>query len=96
VITIGELLLVPTTITFAANAAPPEMRGRYMSLYSLAWGLASGIGPLIGGFLNDNIHPRAIWYGGGFSAFIGVLIFLWLSQYSPAVQKDVVDATHPR
>jgi len=81
VITSGELLLVPTTITFAANSAPKAMRGRYMSIYSLAWGVASGIGPVMGGFLNDNIHPRAIWYGGGFSALIGVLIFLWLTRY---------------
>jgi len=94
VMTIGELLLVPTTITFAANAAPPEMRGRYMSIYSLAWGVATGIGPLMGGFLHDNFNPRAIWYGAGFSALIGVLIFLWLSQYTPAEQKGV-EITRP-
>ena len=81
IITMGELVLVPTTITFAANSAPAAMRGRYMSIYSLAWGVASGIGPLMGGFLNDNFHPRAIWFGGGFSALIGVMIFLWLTQY---------------
>ena len=79
VITVGELLLVPTTITFAANAAPPDMRGRYMSIYSLAWGMASGIGPLMGGFLHDNFHPGAIWYGGGISALIGMLIFFLLT-----------------
>ena len=81
VITIGELLLVPITITFAANAAPPDMRGRYMSVYSLAWGVASGIGPLMGGFLNDKFYPAAIWYGAGFSAFIGVMIFLYLTKH---------------
>jgi len=89
VITMGELLLVPTTITFAANSAPAAMRGRYMSIYSLAWGLATGIGPLLGGFLHDYFNPRAIWYGGGVSALIGVMIFLWLSQDLRTRQKSV-------
>ena len=29
----------------AASLAPADMRGRYMSLFSLTWGVAQGIGP---------------------------------------------------
>ncbi|MBN2043436.1 MAG: MFS transporter [Anaerolineales bacterium] len=76
ILTLGELLLVPTATTFAANLAPPDMRGRYMSLYSLSWQAAAGIGPLIGGILNDQISPKAIWFGGGLFGLAGVVYFV--------------------
>jgi dipeptide/tripeptide permease len=33
--TLGELMLVPTASTYAANLAPIDMRGTYMSIYGL-------------------------------------------------------------
>lgn len=77
ILTIGELLLVPTATTLTANLAPPDMRGRYMGVYSLTWGIAFGIGPVVGGFLNDHVAPVAIWYGGlaiGLAAMLGFLL----------------------
>ena len=44
--TIGELILVPTSSTYVANLAPIDKRGRYMSLYGLSWPVGAGIGPL--------------------------------------------------
>lgn len=76
IITIGELILVPTATTFVANIAPKDMRGRYMSIFSLSWGVAAGIGPIVGGYLNDNINPQAIWFGGGTIGLLGALWFL--------------------
>lgn len=76
VMTFGELVLVPTSSTYAANLAPVEMRGRYMSLYGLTWNVASGIGPLTGGFLNDTFGPRTIWYGAGLAGLVSSLLFL--------------------
>jgi len=78
--TIGEMILVPTSSTFAANMAPVDMRGRYMSLYSLTWGLSTGIGPVLGGLLSDNLGPRFIWIGGGLIGMISVLVFLTLKK----------------
>lgn len=75
IITIGELVLVPTATTFVANLAPEDKRGRYMSIFSLSWGVAAGIGPVVGGFLNDNIGPQAIWYGGGLIGAMGAVWF---------------------
>ena len=77
ILTIGELLLVPTATTLTANLAPPDMRGRYMGVYSLTWGIAFGIGPVVGGFLNDHVALVAIWYGGlliGLAAMLGFLL----------------------
>ena len=81
VLTIGEMLLVPTGTTLAANLSPPDMRGRYMGFYGLTWRVGIGLGPVIGGLLNDQIGPVAIWYGGlvtGLAAALGYLLLEWL------------------
>ncbi len=76
VMTIGELILVPTSSTYVANMAPADKRGRYMSIYGLSWSISTGVGSLIGGALNDVLGPQAIWYGGAIIGFFGVLTFL--------------------
>jgi dipeptide/tripeptide permease len=63
IITTGELIVSPTGLALAARLAPPDMRARYMSVYSLTWSVAQGIAPVIGGQLNDRIAPVAMWYG---------------------------------
>jgi MFS family permease len=77
ILTFGELTLVPTASKYVADLAPAELRGRYMSLHWLGWGLARTLSPLIGGFLNDNIAPQAIWVGGllvGLTSTLGLLL----------------------
>jgi len=76
--TFGELILIPTISKYIADLAPADMRGRYMSVYWFAWGIARAAAPLIGGFLNDSIEPRAIWVGGlgiGLASAVGLFIF---------------------
>jgi MFS family permease len=78
IVTIGELMIIPTASSFTANRAPEAMRGRYMSLLTLTMGAGSMIGPLLGGFLNDAVSPQATWYGGGAVGILGGLIYLIL------------------
>ncbi len=76
VLTFGELTLVPTASKYVADIAPADLRGRYMSVYWLGWGLARTLAPLIGGFLNDNLFPQAIWIGGlliGLTSAVGLI-----------------------
>jgi MFS family permease len=83
--TFGELILIPTVSKYIADLAPVDMRGRYMSFYWFAWGIARASAPLIGGFLNDNISPRSIWIGGliiGLASTIGLTIFSRLRKTS--------------
>jgi MFS family permease len=80
IMTIGELILMPTASAYVAGLAPPDMRGRYMSIAGLTWSAAAGIGPLMGGYLNDNIAPVATWYGGFVIGIIGIMGFLILSR----------------
>jgi len=77
ILTFGELTLVPTATKYVADLAPADLRGRYMSIYWLGWGLARTLAPIIGGFLNDNIMPQAIWIGGlliGLTSTLGLFL----------------------
>lgn len=84
ILTFGELALVPTASKYVADRAPAELRGRYMSVYWIGWGLARTAAPLVGGFLNDAIAPRAIWVGG---LILGTVSAFGLTYISVAEMK---------
>jgi MFS family permease len=89
IMTTGELMLMPTSTTYTANLAPAHMRGRYMSVYSLTWGVAQGIAPLTGGFLADNLGPSAPWLGGGVAGIMAVAAFVLLAMRAKAREKQL-------
>lgn len=60
--TTGEMVTSPISQAFAADAAPSSMRGRYLGFFALTMGVASGIGPLLGGLVMDSLGGRFIWY----------------------------------
>jgi MFS family permease len=78
--TLGELLVVPLSSAYAANLAPIDKRGRYMSLYGLTWHVALGISPVLGGFLSDTINPRAPWWTGVVLGTAAVAAFWWMNR----------------
>lgn len=80
IVTVGELIVVPTATTLVANLAPDHMRARYLGLLSLGYPIGSGLGPVIGGMLNDRIAPVAIWHGAAVMALLGTLGFVLLSR----------------
>jgi len=88
IVTIGELMVIPTGSSFTANIAPEDMRGRYMSLLALTWGAGSLVGPLLGGILNDQFNPVFIWYGGGIAGLLGTLLLFFLSFRDKGSQTD--------
>jgi len=94
VMTFGELILIPTVSKYIADLAPADMRGRYMSFYWFAWGIARAIAPLAGGALNDNVSPRSIWIGGliiGLTSTLGLLLLssrTRTSQPEPVISSD--------
>lgn len=84
VMSFGELIIVPTSSTYVANIAPADMRGRYMSIYGLTWSFGQGVGPVLGGLLNDNFGPQAIWVGGMTIGLVSALgLFLLAQQARP-------------
>ncbi len=96
ILTCGELLIAPTGTAVAANLAPPDMRGRYMGLYGITWGVAFGIGPVIAGYLNDNVAPRAIWLFAlavGLAAAAGFLLLRGKLAGRPGFGEQTATAT---
>jgi len=91
VLTMGELILVPTASKYVADLAPADLRGRYMSVYWLSWGLARTLAPLIGGLLNDTIGGQAIWLGGlviGAASTLGLVLIGQTALPSPRPQVE--------
>ncbi|WP_282206094.1 MFS transporter [Kitasatospora fiedleri] len=58
--TAGQILAGPATTAISATAAPPEARGRYLSLFNLTWALSAITGPLLVGTLIEH-HPAVFW-----------------------------------
>lgn len=78
IITIGEMIVVPTSQALAANFAPEEMRGRYMAAFSLLWMIPATFGPGAAGYILDNYNPNLLWYIGGALTTVSVLWYLLL------------------
>jgi MFS family permease len=96
IMTLGELILMPTASTYVAYLAPADMRGRYMSISGLTWNAAYGIAPITGGYLNDHVAPRAIWIGGlvtGLAAFLGYSVMA--KRHHQADLAKSLEGTHP-
>jgi MFS family permease len=60
VVTLGEVVAVPATMTLSANFATEETRGRYMGVYGLFNSFGWSLGPLVGGALLDASN-RVSW-----------------------------------
>jgi len=90
VITTGELIFAPTSSAYIANAAPAEMRGRYMSLFNLSQRAARGIGPVTGSWLGDTFGPRATWYGGFAAGLLSALGLFFASLRQKRPPKNLI------
>ena len=75
IITIGEMIVVPTSQALVAGFAPEEMRGRYMAIAGLSWAIPSTIGPGAAGYILDNYNPNLLWYLGGALCGLSVLAY---------------------
>ncbi|NLE75300.1 MAG: MFS transporter, partial [Chloroflexi bacterium] len=71
ILTLGEMIAMPIANAVAADLAPPDLRGRYMSLLGITWSAGMGLGPWMGGALADNLGLSLLWptmAGVGFAA----------------------------
>ncbi|GAB4506323.1 MAG: MFS transporter [Anaerolineales bacterium] len=79
--TMGEMVISPTANAFTADLSPADMRGRYMGLLALTWGVAYGIGPALGGAMYDAGLKTALWFAAGGLALGTALGYLALQRY---------------
>ncbi len=59
---IGGGIIVTSVFIVVADLFPPEKRGKYMGIVTSIYGLASIIGPLLGGLIIDHLSWRWIFY----------------------------------
>ena len=64
IITIGEMIVIPTSQALAAGFARIDMRGRYMAAYGLSMSVPAAVGPMAAGIVIDNYNPNLLWYLG--------------------------------
>jgi len=79
-ITIGEMITIPTANAVVAKFAPEDMRGRYTFVYGNSWGISFAVGPYLAGLIMDNHDPNLLWYACGIIGMIAVTGFLALHR----------------
>jgi MFS family permease len=87
IITIGEMVGMPTSNVLAASFAPEEMRARYMAVFGLTWTVPSMIGPWAAGLVFDNYNPNYVWYIGGVLCIVAIMAFYYLHIRLGAKEK---------
>jgi MFS family permease len=73
--TLGEIVILPMSATMVADMAPADLRGRYQGMYSMTWGIASTIGPTLGGLVMAGPGGTTLWLG-----CLGVMLACALGQ----------------
>ncbi len=75
---LGAGAVFPVTLTIIGDVFSLEERAKIVGLFSAVWGVAGISGPLIGGFLTDNVGWRWIFF---LNLPVGVvaLLMLWLT-----------------
>jgi MFS family permease len=80
IITIGEMIVSPVSQALVASFAPEDMRGRYMAVSGISWGLPYAIGPYLAGRVMDGPNPHILWYIAGAVGIVSTLAFLGLAR----------------
>mgnify|MGYP003966582193 CR=1 FL=1 len=81
VITIGEMVVSPFQQSLVASFAPEDMRGRYMAVSGLTWGISFAIGPYFAGLLLDSANPNMLWFVSGFIGLLATFGFIALNKF---------------
>ena len=85
-------VLTSVVFTVISQIFPPAERGRIQGVFSGIFGLSSIVGPLLGGYLTDNLSWRWVFYVNLPVGAIALLV-LWFSfpNIRPSVRERRID-----
>ncbi|NYE38520.1 MFS family permease [Nocardioides cavernae] len=91
VYTIGELVGGPVLSATAAEAAPDHLRGRYLGLFQLSWGIGGAVTPIAFTWLLER-GPTTIWWVLALVAVVSAAYLQGLPRTLPAAGLRVTNA----
>ncbi|MBE9470731.1 MAG: MFS transporter [Chloroflexi bacterium] len=90
IITVGEMVVMPTSQALVARIAPEDMRGRYMAVFGFGWVIPQAVGPLLAGLVMDNADPRWVWYAAGLLGLVGAAAFVLLRRRAEQAAEKAI------
>ena len=89
---LGAGVMMGLTFTIIGDIFSPAERGKYQGLFAAVWGMASIIGPTLGGILTDHYSWRAAFYVNlPVGAIAVTAIYLEFPDFRPHGAKRVID-----
>jgi EmrB/QacA subfamily drug resistance transporter len=82
---IGAGTLMSNVFSVVGDLFAPAERARWQGLLGAVFGLASVIGPLVGGYLTDHASWRWNFY---INVPVGILAFFMISTFMPHIESD--------
>src|SRR6187431_417918 len=79
---IGAAFMMPATLSIITNAFPPHERGKAIGTWAGVSALALAIGPVVGGFLVENVSWQSIFFLNVPVAALAVFVTLAAAQES--------------
>ena len=82
---IGAGSLFPVALAIIGDLFSPRERGKYQGLFGAVYGIAFIVGPLVGGFLTQNVSWHWIFY---VNIPIGIVSLLVIQRLLPTVRTE--------
>lgn len=79
---LGAAFMMPATLSIISNAFPPEERGKAIGTWAGVSALALAIGPVVGGFLVENVSWQSIFFLNVPVAVLAVFVTLAATRES--------------
>ncbi|MFL5858090.1 MAG: MFS transporter, partial [Solirubrobacteraceae bacterium] len=79
---IGAAFMMPATLSIISNAFPPQERGKAIGTWAGVSAMALAIGPVVGGFLVENVSWQSIFFLNVPVAVLAVFVTLAATRES--------------
>ena len=83
---LGGGIIITTSLVAIADLFPPQDRGKFQGLVALVFGMASVLGPTLGGFITDNLSWNWIFL---FNVPAGIPVLLLIARTFPQNTPEI-------